>query len=252
MGSYKIGAFAQCTRFLLIIINVLFLILGLTVFICAIVLKWGGSTFSDLISNKDLNTLINGASAISGVSVFFLILGGVIILLSLLGLLGAKYMNRFFLVLYEIVIIVLFLAQAISILVLVFSSSKIEKEYTKALNETITDINTHNNDTQIITDKCKIMKSLSELFHCCGSTSPKDFLNQTLVTEKICCSEYTGDYADGCADKSIKKIKDNVVSFLVIPSSIILGIEFFAMITVPFLVGKAGAKKDDYDSYEYR
>lgn len=240
MASY--GGFAQCTRFLLAIINVIFLILGLTVFITACVLRWGSTGFSKLINIEEISTLIEGASSINAITIFFLVIGGFIILLSLFGILGVKYMNRFFLIVYEIIIVCLFLAQIVAILVLVFSSSSIESEYRKSLNNTMDAINKDKD----IDENCKLFKSISDVFHCCGINGPSDFVNQTLVTSKICCKDYTGDYSTGCADKSINSIEDNVVSLIVIPSSIILGIEFFAMVTVPFLVGKAGAKHKHY------
>ena len=243
--AYKIGAFAQCTRFLLAVINVIFLILGLVIFITAIVLRWGSSSFSKMINIDEISTLIEGAGSISAITIFFLILGGFIILLSLFGILGVKYMNRFFLIIYEIVIVCLFLAQVICLLVLLFSKSGIEKEYNKGLNKTIEDINGLKDNYDV---KIKLMKDLSVLFKCCGANGPEDFKNQTLVTDKTVCFDYKGEYANGCGKKSVNTIENNVINLIVIPSSIILGIEFFAMIMVPFLVGKAGTlKKSSYD-----
>jgi hypothetical protein len=239
MAEY--GVFAQCNRFLLAVVNVIFLILGLVVFITAIVLRWGGSQFSKLINIAEINTLIEGAGSISAVTIFFLILGGFIIILSLFGILGVRYMNRFFLIVYEIIIIVLFLAQVISILVVVFSSSKIEEHYREGLNKTVESINKQDATWN---DKCTLMKSISDIFHCCGANGRSDF-NETLQVK--CCQ--TGKEEFGCADKSINDIKNNVVNLLVIPTSIILGIEFFAMLIVPFLVGRAANKRKNSEVY---
>jgi hypothetical protein len=248
MASFKIGFIAQFTRFILAIINVIFLLVGLVVFITAIVLRWGSTSFNKLINIPDINKVIDSASQISGVTIFLLILGGFIILLSVFGLLGIKYMNRFFLIIYEIVVVIIFLAQIIALLVLVFSSSTIETEYRKGLNKTIENINSHPANA---TDDCALMKSLSNLFDCCGANGPQDFKNVTLVTGQICCSK-PSLIQKGCADRSVDDIETNVINLVVIPSSVILGIEFFAMLMVPFLVGKAGAaKRDDYESYGY-
>jgi hypothetical protein len=253
MPSFKIGFCAQSARFFLTIINVLFLILGLVVFITGIVLRWGSTSFNKLINIPDINKIIDSAGSISGVTIFLLVLGGFIILLSFFGILGVRYMNRFFLVVYEVIVVAIFLAQIIAILVLVFSSSTIINEYKKALNGTMDDVNKNGADAG---DKCQLFKGLSSVFDCCGANGPSDFLNQTLVTEKICCEK--GDpNQKGCASQSVDEVQKNVINLVMIPSAVILGIEFFAMLTVPFLIGKAGSLKreNEYEAtnaYSYK
>jgi hypothetical protein len=244
MASFRIGFCAQSTRFFLTIINVLFLILGLVVFVTAIVLRWGSSSFNKLINIPDINKIIDSAGSIGAVTVFLLVLGGFIILLSFFGILGVKYMNRFFLVIYEIIVVAIFLGQLIALLVLVFSSNTIANEYKKALNTTMSDLNKGENADE----KCKVFKGLSNLFDCCGANGPSDFVNRTLVTDMICCEKKDLNQR-GCAQKSVDEIESNVVSLVVIPSLVILAIEFFAMITVPFLIGKAGSAKRE-NEYE--
>ena len=247
MASYKIGCFGQLTRFLLIIVNVLFLILGLAVLIMAIVLRWGSSSFNKLINIPEMNTLIDSASAISTVTIILLILGGFIILLSLFGICGTKYMNRFFLIVYEIIVMIIFLSQIIAILVLLFSGSSIESDYRNALNQTVSKIN---DDYDTHKDQCQLMFALSDSFKCCGANGPSDFKNSTLVTDMICCKESKMNQP-GCADETIKMVTNNVLYLVVIPGSIILAIEFFAIISVPFLIGKAGNKKANNYDFDY-
>lgn len=242
----EVGAFGQCIRFLLVIINVIFIILGLVIFVTACVLKWGSTALNDLIDIPEINTIIDTSSSISGVAIFMLILGAFIILLALFGFLGVYYMNRFFLWIYLAVVVVIFVGQIIALLVLVFSSSTLKDKYKEALNKTITDINTKGSDYD---KKCKAMKGLSDLFQCCGANGPKDFTSASSV-ENCCFNKNNVTYTVGCADKTINDVEKNVVNLLVIPSAVILGIEFFAIIMVPFLAGKAGTKnRSKYDTY---
>lgn len=247
MGSRDYGAFAQCTRFLLAVINVIFLILGLTVLITAIILRYGSSEFSKLIDIPDINSVIDAAGSISGVTIFLLILGGFIILLSLFGILGVRYMNRFFLIVYEIIIIAIFVAQIIAVLVLVFSSSSIADSYKEKLGDVVKDIqNNQVNNTEDAKKKCALMHGLSDVFKCCGAKGPGDFADVNTTLTGDCCVNKNPNQP-GCANKTVDDVEKNVVNLLVIPTAIILVIEFFAIITVPFLVGKAGKKS----GYEY-
>jgi hypothetical protein len=52
----------------------------------------------------------------------------------------------------------------------------------------------------------------------------------------------------GCADKSVAVASKNVINLVVIPTAVVLGIQFFAILAVPFLIGKAGSLVVGYDS----
>jgi hypothetical protein len=130
--------------------------------------------------------------------------------------------------------VLLFLSQAIALMVLLFSSPKVEREFKTILNTTVSDIN--KNDTSY-KSQCGFMGSLSEVFSCCGLNGPLDFKNPSDVYS--CCDKKKNSTV-GCGDKVVKDIKGNYVGFLVVPNSLILGIELFAIITVPFLIGRIG------------
>lgn len=109
----KTGCCGDLVRVLLIIINSIFFLIGLTVFIIAAVLRWGSSSIlSKLSGDKEVETILN-LSAIDAVSVALLALGGFVIIVSLLGLVGACCANKCFLFLYEAVIVALFIGHAI-------------------------------------------------------------------------------------------------------------------------------------------
>lgn len=241
----KTGFFGSIIRIFLGIINVIFLLLGLCVFIVSAVLRWSASSILNKItSNEEVNSIIN-VSAINSVSLILLILGGFITVLSLIGLWGACCSNRFFLVIYEVIIIILFIFHAILLIVAAFKSSSIETEFRKALNQTVDDLNSDTTTELNKTEKCKSLKFLSELFQCCGANSPSDFKNSTYVTE--CCS---GSYKHGCADKTIESFKKNGVNLIIIPNSIVLGLEFIIILLVPFLIGRISRARNSYEENE--
>jgi hypothetical protein len=233
----KIGCCGNMVRFLLLIVNSLFLILGLTVFIAAAVLKWGNNDFSKFADLPYVDDIVK-VGTIGTIAVTLMVIGGFIIVLSVIGIIGVKFLNKFFLVIFEIIICILFLSHGIAILVLLFGSSSIESDYKEAINKTVTNINEGTDYTK----NAQFMQSLSGLFHCCGSKGPSDFKNSTIL--KDCCLEEkdTGKYwTEGCSDKSVQTIKDSSLNLLVIPSGIILVVELFSIIMVPCLIGKTRA-----------
>lgn len=230
----KLGCCGNIVRFFLLIINALFLVFGLTVFIAAAVLKWGNGALNKLADIKYMDDLVKVGS-VGSIAVFLMILGGTIVILSFVGILGVKFMNKFFLVLYEIIVAVLFLAHLIALLVLIFGASKIEDTYKKELTN---QLNKLNNNTEYDIG-CDLFKALSNTFHCCGVNSYKDFtLNGT-----VCCDidEETKKIPNenvGCRDKSVELVKENAINLLIIPSAIILVVELFALSMVPCMIGK--------------
>ena len=230
----ELGCCGHMIKFSLVIVNLLFLVLGLVVFITAAVLKWGNGVFSKFTDIPGIGELVN-VSKIDGVSIFLLILGGFIMLVSFLGLIGVKYLSKPFLMTYGFVVLIMFLAHLIALVVLLFSSSPIETQYTKALNKTITEIN--ENVKEKFKKNCDVYKGLSEVFKCCGLNGPNDFTNKTIISE---CCEPKVPYEVGCGQKSIDDIKKNALNLLFIPSGIILIIELFAVVMVPFLIGRSG------------
>lgn len=236
MSQEGLGCCGRVFKFIFTIVNILFLLGGLVIFILAAVLKWTG-ILKKFVNIPGIEELIKFGS-IGNISTAMLIIGAFIILLSLFGILGARCGIKFFLVIYEIIIVLLFLALGISLLVLVFSSSSIEKGFTEQLDKLVEKINT---DDDPKGEQCEIMKELSELFDCCGSQSPSDF-NST-VREK-CCGDYKTN--EGCAPRSISVIKKNSVSYLIVPSCVILVIELFAILIVFQMIRKGSESSDKY------
>jgi hypothetical protein len=236
MTRLGLGCCAKSVRFFLILINSLFLTMGLIVLLTGLLLKFT-SVFNDFTNVPGIDTLVK-SSTITGVLTTLLVIGSFCVVISLFGLIGSCCTSKFFLVIYEILIILLFLSQFIALMVVLFSSGKVETEFREGLNKTVNHINKNDTDRS---DSCKLSNTLSRLFKCCGSNSPNDF---NINDRKECC--YDANYSVGCGDKIIKDIKGNYIGYLVVPNVIILGVELFGMIMVPFLIGKIPKPNSHY------
>lgn len=228
MGKLEnLGCCGSLFSMLLTILNVIFMILGILIFILAAVLKWGSSVL-DIDGIKDIIKF----GSFDAVATLLLIFGAVIFGLALFGILGVRCASKFFLVIYEGIIIVLFLAHLISLIVLLFSESSIEGEFRGALNTTVTKLNENKKPDGSV--ECIVMTGLSTAFACCGNKG-NDLLPSV---GQICCSNYNSTASVGCTDKAISYLKDNAVSFIIIPSGVILLVELIVIVTVPFIMGK--------------
>jgi hypothetical protein len=238
MGKTELSCGGNFLRYLLFILNLLIFLMGLILFILTALLKW--TKVLSGLGLGDFEIIINFAS-LSTVSTVVLIVAGIIMAISLFGLIGSKTMNRFFLTIYLILITILFLAHLIVLLVLVFGSSVLEDSYKKALNETVS--NLKDKEGEDFTVMCTVLKKFSEEFKCCGAENgEQDFGNKTIVDE--CCNKEKDFKNGGCGQLSLDAVVKGSINFLVIPSAVILGIELFAIISVSCICGKR--KRGDY------
>jgi hypothetical protein len=227
------GCFGSFIRIVLSLINIIFLLFGLGIFAVAALLKWADtSVLSRMASNAEIRSIID-VSAIENVSFVLLVLGAFIVLLSLVGLIGACCANRFFLVLYEIVLVLLFLSHGVLLIVGGIKSAEVEREFRRALNVTVERVRHANATEPELHALCNAFRLVSELFECCGAASPADF-NKTLADR--CCVQPMPIY--GCSDRAVSVVKRNGINIIIIPNSVILCFEFILILIVPFLIGR--------------
>jgi hypothetical protein len=217
------GCCGSLFRFLLGLINILFLLIGIALVVTTSVLKW--SNISKLKEIKGLETVLD-LTSIDAVTIALICIGGFIIFLSFIGLVGVCCSNRCFLIMYEIITLILFIAHVGALIALLVMTPKIEQQYRATLNSTIAAINAQPTDE----NKCKLMLSLSNFFECCGANSP------TELTSKICCKVPTP--TQGCADASVDWIKKYSTYLLIIPTAVILFVELVSIVGVPFMIGR--------------
>ena len=168
--SSSTGCCGSLIKIILGVVNTIFLVIGLAIFITAAVLRWSSDSILNKITNSEAIQSIISVSALDATTIALLSIGAFIIILSLVGLLGVICSNRFFLVIYEIIIILLFLAHGIILIVAAFKASDIENEFRKSLNNTIDDINNPKTPNSTVVAECAALNLLS------GKTKKKVYL----------------------------------------------------------------------------
>ena len=237
MSYHRLGCCGSCSRMMLLCINVLFFVMCFVVFILAAVLRWS-SYLSKYANTKDIDSLVQ-LGGVSNVSTVVLVVSGFGTFLSLIGLFGANSVNKCLLITYEVLIVIIFLIQAIAVLVLIFTSAKLEDNYRGGLLKLVNDINAKGPSSA--NSSCSISKALSNTFNCCGYNSSRDF---KFNYNTFCCSKGT---TIGCNAKVIDDIEHNAITLVFIPNLVLLLIELFAIMTVPCLAGKSG-RRGEFDA----
>lgn len=236
------GFCGSLIRILLTIINVVFLLLGISIFVVAAVLKWSKDSFIKQLLDDAEASLILDLTSFDEISIGLLVLSGAIIVVSIVGLIGACCASKFFLIIYEIVLVLLFFGQLALLIVVLVKAPEIEKSFKKELNETFASINEDN-----VVEKCKPLHVISEVFKCCGVNGPQDFDILPVELRDNCCFDM--NYQKGCADKVVNDINNNSLEFIIIPNIVVLSVELIIIIAVPFLIGRLSkAKEEKYTS----
>lgn len=241
----RLGFCGNLIRSILFTVNLLFCVLGLCIFITAGLSKWGNSFLYRFKNIKFIDELLN-TDNLDTVASFLIFISVFIIAFSLIGLCGIKSLNKTFLITYELIVLLLLITHTILILVLIFTAPNFDKDYKIGLNLTVSNINNQIN----LENNCELMKGISELFECCGVNGPNDFINKTIPS--LCCASYSNNsrrltkiYEKGCIDVSVTKAINEDVHYMIVPSAIILMIELFVAVMIPYFIGRIS----DYSSF---
>jgi hypothetical protein len=172
--------------------------------------------------NKDLYTVIK---AFETVNVLCLVAGIFLSLVSGFGLIGLKTSNRFFLLTYEVILVIIFIFQISILGIGITNASKIEKGVRKGYKIVIENsINKKNNN-----DTCEVLKLVSKRLKCCGAENKEDYsLNM------ICCDANMHN-SKGCSLAVIDFIKDKS-RYVVFFAGVILFLEILCIVDVPILI----------------
>jgi hypothetical protein len=224
------GFCGSSVRCLLITANVCFLLLGIVAITTGTVAKINIKELNDFDEIKAVRPMANS----------LLVIGAFALFVSLFGIIGAKYLNRFFLIFYLIAVLCMFLLHGVALIWLVSNTNSIHDGYISAVNSTVNDLKQHSNSTKY-QEECKFMLALSNFCECCGFNGASDFSRDVAME---CCAK-PSDQKDGCAQKSYDQLKSVSFNLIIVPSLVILAIELFAILVVPFLIGKRGS---DYES----
>ncbi|XP_022527554.2 CD82 antigen [Astyanax mexicanus] len=173
----------QILIFLLMLVNSLFVILGLSLFGCSIWIIFDKNNFITVLSTEDEIEVVAGG---------LFVIGLVIVGVSMLGCVGVYLENRCFIAVYMGMLFAIILGQVFITLLLLVKRNKIEAFLTESFDAIITGYGV--NDTQTTWD---LLDSVQQSAQCCGRRNASDwemnFLIQTLNRMDVYpCSCFNG------------------------------------------------------------
>ena len=235
-----------CTSFikvLLVIFNLILLLLGIALVVLTALARWT-NVFYSLQSIDGLNQLLNFAS-ITGVTIALISIGAFIMLISIIGLFGAACSNKCLLITYEIVIVILFLAHITAFILVFVYRGRLEDEFKNGLLNSLTRAK-NTSPPYDNNEDANLFKALANGFNCCGVNNSTDFFNasngNSLLAYACPNSKF---YSTGCNYAVITKLESSAVYFFIIPSAIILAIDFCVILIVPILISSIN-KRDNF------
>ncbi|KAM3614963.1 uncharacterized protein V6R79_021548 [Siganus canaliculatus] len=154
----------QLLKFFSVIFNSVFLFLGLSLAGCGIWILFSRTTLLNFLSSGDLHLVGAG----------LLLIGGVVLLVSVVVCVGAQRETRFLLLLYLGSAVLLLLAQLFVLLLLAVQRDKIGAAL---LDEVSSIISAYGNRTA----EDRVLDDVQTYAACCGLLGPSDWLNNSFV-----------------------------------------------------------------------
>jgi hypothetical protein len=222
-------------RVVLAVLNVIFLLIGLFILFVGLVLKF--STFLDpyLKQLKTLGLPDSVFSYLDYVYIGLIVIGAVIFVINAIGLIGVCSGIRFFLILYDIVILVIFLVHVGAFIYIIVATPQIQTILKGALSSMLAPLISQLNSTSSynlsqsdLNTYCQPYTMLSGFLKCC------DFTTNVNLTTACCPTSYSG----GCVDTFYSLMTTYVVYIVNLPNGVLVACELAIFISVVFVIIK--------------
>ncbi|CAF0785750.1 unnamed protein product [Adineta ricciae] len=185
----------QCTRSLLLVLNVGFILVGFSVMGVGIYLKVGNN-FRAISEISAVSQALDG-EAMQWVSIGMIVLGVFTALLAIFGCLGAMSKNRCFLYVYAICLTLIILVEFAAVIATLIYRNDLYKSFDSGFMEVFQHAYSKNQ-----TEVQKAIESLEENFKCCGVNGPSDYSKFGFKMPRSCYrnkDDFPIPYSDGCA-----------------------------------------------------
>ncbi|KAM9353596.1 tetraspanin-19 [Symphorus nematophorus] len=140
-------------------------VLGLSVAGCAVWILFDTGSFLTVLQSVELRTVGAG----------LLLIGGVVLLVTVIGCAGADAENKLLLLMYLGLLLVLVLGQLFVTLLLLINRDKIERTLDQSVDQIVLQYG-HNNQSVD-----SLMDDVQEHAGCCGQTGPADWLKNSYI-----------------------------------------------------------------------
>ncbi|XP_035991443.1 CD82 antigen [Fundulus heteroclitus] len=159
----KLEVKIELLKFGFVVLNSIFLVLGLGVMGCGIWILFDTGSLLNALSSAELRVVAAG----------LFMIGGVVALVSLTGCTGAALEKRFLLLVSMGFLIVLVLGQLFVTVLLLLDKKKIEQSVNDSVNRIISQYGN--------SSASRLMDNVQHFAECCGRTGPGDWLKNSFI-----------------------------------------------------------------------
>lgn len=226
--AMKLDVKIQLLTFTSVVLNFIFLVLGLSVLLCGVWILFDRGTLLTPQPSAQLQT----------VGVGLLVIGGVVVVVSLIGCVSAVTGNRLLLLTFLGFLIVLILGQFFILLLLLLNRGVIEDRVLETLDHMIINYSGHERSEDMLMDNIQHYET------CCGSKSASDWLENRYIQNQsdpdllpCSCFNFTrlsankwcdknqpnaSVHAEGCKDKISGWLHTNIMTIVAMDASLML------------------------------
>lgn len=211
MARNPLSCGAQCSRISLIVFNILFMLIGIALFVLGLVFRFGGKevkeeirpTFEDIkISDYDLYNLLNS------LAIIFIIIGAIIIFFSLIGFVGAVCYVRVALVIYAILIGISLALELAGVILFFVLRGELEDAVKEGMKKSVQKANAGD------PDYLKATQYLFYTYECCKVESERLDNSTKLGQASETCNIQGNNYNTDCYEALTDWLKQYQAAFV--------------------------------------
>ncbi len=240
----RLSCGVSCSRLILVILNLVFLLFGFTIWGLGMYVKFDGN-FKTIIAVYNITEALGGRT-MGWIGIVMIVVGILTSGLAIFGCLGAGYKNRCFLYCYALILSSIIIVEFGAVVVILQFRNYLWQSYDSGFEKVFQNAYRQNQTATI-----DIIEQLERQFQCCGVDNYTDYDH---VQHQIPTSCYPNQirtglpFIKGCA----KGVADWMWNELPIIAGAIGGILFFEIfgIVLSMVLGVAISHSSDADGYE--
>jgi len=182
----ELGCCGCLLRILLGLINLLILGIGIALVVLGSLFKWS-NVFDFIKKFEGLENFIS-VNTLDTTVIVIIVIGAVLTVVALVGFIATATLNRLFLGLYELFLIVIFLANLGALIALLVLRPKFEEtiktEFDKVVDKII-NASSYGIESNQLDIAYKALKAISQTFQCCGKICLKNILVGFLFSKNV-------------------------------------------------------------------
>jgi len=228
-------------RGVLLLLNILFVLFGLTLIGFGIYVKVDNNFEQILGKLADVSQL--EGQAIRSLAWIMIAAGGITLLISLFGCVGALWHNRCLLYMYALILGILLILELGGFITAFAYKSKVRETYDKGLATLFSDA-MDKGQTGVIA----AFDTLQKQMHCCGANDSEDYIKHNHTLPDSCYDKKGNVYEKGCAQAVIDFLEAQLPIFGGVLGGFLL-IELLGLIAaIALAVALKHAPDDRYSS----